>query len=183
MDRFSAQAFVFLLGAVVGTLLDQIHVRSGVLWYTHPVLLGQAFWVPLVFGAGALVLVNSHAALIALAGGSPAPPGPSAAQAMLFAGAYLLTGVAPGRPLLVLAVLTAAWLTRVALGPSRELVLAGLAFAVGGPLFEATLSATGGFSYGRPDLLGVPCWLPALYLHASLLTRVIYLALTGPRPA
>jgi len=183
MDRFSAQAFVFLLGAVVGTLLDQIHVRFGVLWYAHPVLFGQAFWVPLVFGAGGLVLVNSHAALIALGGGRPAPPGPRAAQATLFVGAYLLTGIAADRPRLVLGVLTAAWLVRVALSPSRELVLAGLAFAVGGPLFEAALAATGGFSYDRPDLFGVPCWLPALYLHASLLTRVVYLAIAGPRRA
>ena len=74
MNRVSAQAFVFLLGAVAGTLLDQIHVRSGVLWYAHPVLFGQAFWVPLVFGAGGLVLVNSHAVFVALAGGGV--PGP-----------------------------------------------------------------------------------------------------------
>jgi len=181
MNRVSAQAFVFLLGAVAGTLLDQIHVRSGVLWYAHPVLFGQAFWVPLVFGAGGLVLVNSHAVFVALAGGGV--PGPLAAQALLFVGAYLMTGVAADQPLLVLGVLVTAWAMRVAVAPSRELVLAGIAFAVGGPLFEAALSATGGFSYDRPDLLGVPCWLPALYLHASLLTRAVYLTLAGRRPA
>ncbi len=183
MNRFSAQAFVFLLAAVAGTLLDQIHVRSGVLWYAHPVLFGQAFWVPLVFGTGGLLLVNSHAIFVALAGEGPAAPGPLAAQALLFVGAYLMTGVAGDQPLLVLGVLVTAWAMRVAVAPSRELVLAGIAFALGGPLFEAALSATGGFSYDRPDLFGVPCWLPALYLHASPLTRAVYLTLAGRRPA
>ena len=178
MRTLTAQGFVFLLGALAGTLLDQIHVPFCVLWYAHPVLLGQALWVPLVFGAGGLVLVNSHAVFLALARErEPPEPGSIAAPALFFLGAYLLTGVAAERPFLVLGTLTAAWAARVALTPSVELVAAGVGFAAGGPLFEAALSATGGFFYRRPDVLGVPCWLPALYLHASLLTRAIYLEL------
>ena len=44
--------FVFVAGGIGGALCDQIHVRCGTLSYPHPVLFGQAFWVPLVFGAG-----------------------------------------------------------------------------------------------------------------------------------
>ena len=44
-----------------------------------------------------------------------------------------------------------------------------------GPPFEAALAATGAFSYRQPDVLGVPVWLPALYLHLSLFTRQIHL--------
>jgi hypothetical protein len=40
--------------------------------------------------------------------------------------------------------------------------------ALSGVLFEATLSALGGFAYIDPDFLGVPRWLPGLYLHAAL---------------
>jgi hypothetical protein len=52
-----------------------------------------------------------------------------------------------------------------------------LATALGGTLFEAMLSSTGAFYYTKDnqDILGVPIWLPALYLHASLLTRAIAL--------
>ena len=68
-----------------------------------------------------------------------------------------------------------AWLIRVLGEPTADKLAVAAAFALGGPLFEAALSATGGFFYRRPDLLGVPIWLPALYLHVSLLTRQIAL--------
>lgn len=183
MNRFPAQVFVFVLGAVVGTLLDQIHVRAGVLAYTHPLLFGQAAWVPLVFGSGGLVLVNSH--VLGMFGGDEGKPAPRslAVPTLLFVGAYLLTGIAADRPVLVLSVLAVAWATRLALAPSHAIALAGLAFALGGPLFEAALSGTGAFTYRRPDALGVPCWLPALYLHAAGFTRAICLALTGRQDA
>src|SRR2546425_2415217 len=128
------------------------------------------------------MLANRPAAFLALAGERALPaPGPVGAPALFFVGAYLLTGVAAGRPLLVLGALAAVWALRVALAPSLELVMTGIAFAAGGPLFEAVLAATGGFSYRAPDALGVPCWLPALYLHASLLTRAVYLTLAARR--
>ena len=38
-----------------------------------------------------------------------------------------------------------------------------------GLLFEALFSSLGLFYYHRPDLLGVPRWLPAIYLHVGLL--------------
>ena len=184
MERFSAQVFVFFLGAVVGTLLDQIHVRSGVLAYAHPVLFGQAAWVPVVFGSGGLLLVNGQRFLLVLAGGDGEPAARSlATPALLFVGAYLLTGLGAERPLLVLGLLVAVWVARLARAPGRDLALAGAAFALGGPLYEAMLSATGAFAYRRPGALGVPCWLPALYLHAAGFTRAIYLELTGRQDA
>jgi len=174
MRRARAQAVLFLVGAVVGTLGDQIHVQFDVLWYPRPLLCGQAPWVPFLFGTAALVLVNGHRLFLRRPAGDP-PPSSLAAPAVLFVAAYFATALGKERPLLVAGGLAAAWALRVAVAPATDKLLAGLAIAAGGPLVEAALSATGAFFYRRPDVLGVPVWLPALYLHVSLLTRQIYL--------
>jgi hypothetical protein len=171
--RLTAQTTLFAVGSVVGTALDRLHVASGVLWYTRPVLAGQAVWVPIVFGAGGLVMVNSQPWFLRRLPATPARAGSLVAPAIALVVAYVATAIASDRPLALTAGLTLAWLARLALHPSVSCVVAGLALAVGGPLVEAGLSATGGFFYRRPDLLGVPMWLPALYLHVSLLTRQI----------
>jgi hypothetical protein len=168
-----AQAAVFAAGAVVGLVFDRIHVVTGVLWYAHPVLFGQAVWVPFLFGFGGLVLVNGHRLFLR----HPPPLRPSpfslVAPAVGFAAAYLATGLWSDHPVWLTAGLVLFWLGRVAGRPTADRIAAGLAFAVGGPLVEAVVSATGGFFYRHPDLFGVPIWLPALYLHVSLFTRQI----------
>ena len=164
---------LFMAGAIVGTLLDRIHVAAGVLWYARPVLAGQAVWVPLVFGVGALLLMSGH--LIFPPHGRAAAPATLVAPALGLLVAYLATAVLADRPLILALVLVIAWLVRVLREPTADRLAVAAAFALGGPLFEATLSATGGFFYRRPDMLGIPIWLPALYLHVSLLTRQIAL--------
>ena len=168
----SGQAFFFLAGAVAGTLLDRIHVASGVLSYARPLLWGQALWVPLVFGVGGLAMVNGQRLF------APRAPASEPARSLVLpaaglVAAYVATALANETPWLLAGALAGAWLARLAIHPSLERVSAALALAVAGPLVEAALSAMGGFSYRRPDLLGVPIWLPALYLHVSPLTRQI----------
>jgi hypothetical protein len=164
---------LFVAGAIVGTLLDRIHVAAGVLWYTHPALAGQAVWVPLTFGVGALLLMSGH--LIFPPHERPAAPATLAAPALGLLLAYLATAALADRALLLTLVLLVAWIVRVLRDPTADKLAVAIAFALGGPIFEAMLSATGGFFYRQPDLLGVPVWLPALYLHVSLLTRQIAL--------
>ena len=183
----AAVAILFFVGALVGTAGDQIHVQFHVLDYAHPYLLGQAFWVPLLFGCAGLVMVHSHRIV------RPRSPtdGPRATTLivpfLLFAAAYFATGIFKDSPRALTAALSLAWLLRVAIAPSVEKVFSGIAFAVCGSLFEAALSSTGAFRYLVPNGIGgngesgalggigVPVWLPALYLHVSLLTRSIYL--------
>ena len=136
-------------------------------------LAGQAAWVPLVFGAGALLLMSGH--LIFPPDEPQAAPATLVAPAVGLLVAYLATAVLTDRPLVLALGLVTAWVVRVLRDPTRDKLAVATAFALGGPLFEATLSATGGFFYRRPDLLGIPIWLPALYLHVSLLTRQIAL--------
>ena len=176
---------LFGLGALVGTGADQIHVRAGVLSYPRPseILPGQPLWVPLLFGAAGAVLPMLNAALLRLTprSASRGSVRAVASASLWFFAAYASTALLQSAPLLLGLALVLVWAGRVALGPAMDKVLAGPLLALVGSLFEAGLSSTGAFQYRRPDVLLVPVWLPALYLHASLLTREAYLAFLSRR--
>lgn len=169
------------MGAAIGTLADQLHVRSGVLSYRHPcrALPGQAAWVPLLFGASGLVLTAGHAGLLRLTGerAPRATPAQLAQSALGFLAAYVSTVAFQRRPRRLALALASLWLARVLAAPATGKLVAGPLFATAGPLFESWLSSTGAFRYRRPDRMGVPLWLPALYLHAALMVRQAHLAL------
>lgn len=183
-------AALFLVGAVLGTLGDQIHVQFGVLYYPKPFLLGQAFWVPLLFGAGAPLMVHGEAMVQGLTKrGMIAERPPRTAVVLpgiLFFAAYFATGLFAAWPIALTVGLTLTWIIRAALitrrrqATARELLFGAVAMAIGGTLVEALVSAIGAFYYRKSDFIGVPIWLPALYFHLSLLTRTIYFAFVAP---
>src|SRR5688572_5141172 len=47
-------------GAVVCTIGDQLHVRFGVISYPRPDVLGQAWWVPLLFLGAVLAMLTTY---------------------------------------------------------------------------------------------------------------------------
>jgi hypothetical protein len=170
------QVALFLAGAVGGTLGDQIHVQFRVLRYPSPWLLGQAAWVPPLFGAAALLLIDGQRWFVPRSSAEPRPAAAVARTVALFYLAYLSTGLLQDSPRLLSLLLAGWWAARVALSPSADRVLSSLASALGGCLFEGWLSSTGAFAYRAPDVIGVPMWLGPLYLHVALMTRTIYLA-------
>jgi hypothetical protein len=173
-----------LLGALVATVGDHLHVVYGVLFYPHPVFLQQAWWVfPLFVGATWAMVSGAETVRRALGksdhagggapgravGGARAPT--NLAEVALATGAFFLayafTAVAAELPNLVLVVLLLTWLLRVHRLP-RWVLAFGVLAAACGVASESALSAMGLFKYVNPDGLGVPRWLPALYLHASV---------------
>jgi hypothetical protein len=189
----------FLAGATLGTALDQIHVHSGLTYYTSPVALGAAAWVPLVFGPAAVLLALVPPRLTRLllppVAAELRPTREVVIDFLLFVAAYFTTGLlaavdgeALTRPRLTLVVLLAVWLARIgsaarrAPSPAREAVvgaaLCGVT-AVLGPLVEHLITLGGGFGYRRPEL--IVYWLPPLYLFAGLLGRSIGRAWFGGR--
>ncbi len=54
-----------------------------------------------------------------------------------------------------------------------------IVMALAGTLFEAGWSALGFFHYRLPDVVGVPRWLPGIYLHAALLAGPLERTLRG----
>jgi hypothetical protein len=73
-----------------------------------------------------------------------------------------------------LAVAIAAWWD-----PSRRALIAGLAFAVAGPLVEIAIVEIGAASYApdSDDLAGVAAWLPCLYFAAGAVASQLWSAI------
>jgi hypothetical protein len=175
-----AYLVLFATGAVLGTALDHLHVAAAILAYPSPVFFSQAAWVPPLFGFAAVAFVKLRRPFR-----SPPEGRPSLPRALLslaaFVAAYAVTALGSGRPLAVAAILLATWALLVA-GPGwQRRALYGLSLAAIGTIFESALSWLGGFHYLIPTTLRVPVWLPALYLHASLLMEALDKVLLEPR--
>lgn len=153
---------IFVIGAVIGTAFDYIHVYFGVLSYAHPHFAGTSLWVPVEFGAaGALGCFL----LGLLSRRLPAPPVTRARVGLdvgLLLGAYLATGFLVGHDLAT--ALTLLLLVAVSVGSrwGGLVVVAAVLGAITGPLGEALVVNTGFFRYNYASL--VPSWLPLLWM-------------------
>lgn len=166
---FKAILWLFGLGAILGTALDAIHVFSHIERYPAPTFLGMAWWVPLLFGTAAVAIGSSHALVDPLLGQHRARSLlTSSLQITWLLLAYILSASMLDtftKGGLLLLIYLNFWL--VAGGGWQNLVFSFVT-ATTGTLVEMTLVAAGAFAYVRPDLLGVPFWLPCLYACASL---------------
>ena len=161
-----------LFGAVLCVVCDHLHATHGVLTYTSVSWWEQPWWVWPEFFVATLLAVRGAQVL------GRDPRGPLrrlVADLVFFCGAYAYTSFAPSeQPTVTLLVLTGAFVVRVlGEGRSRSVVLHSLLLAAVGPLCEAALARAGLFHYLHPDVLGVPRWLPGIYLAAGLATASI----------
>jgi hypothetical protein len=157
------------LGATLGTALDGIHLHLGAIDYTRPVLLGYAWWVPLLF-AGAFSIGLIGPALDRVVGRiHPLPDRRAVALSLaLFVASYFTSVIALPWPVIALLLTgmgAASWWccdrSRVGLG----IALGG---GLGGLLVEGVLVHAGVFRHLHPVVLGVSGWLPFLYLSAAI---------------
>ncbi len=162
-------AIVFVVGAVLGTLLDQLHVRGGVLSYPRPLLLGQAAWVPLLFGVAAVSLGVLHRSLRrALRGPMELSTRGLVRDGGLFVIAYATSGFARVSSFALLSLFVLAYAVRVVvLREPRHRILHALACAAIGIVAESVLVTVGAFRHHVVDVWLVPFWLPGLYMHAA----------------
>jgi hypothetical protein len=172
-----------LCGAAICTVCDHLHATHGVLYYVHPVVWDQAWWVPLLFAAASLAAV-AGATPIRRAFGARVTPAPTvreiAGDGLAFIVAYAYTSFAAhDRPNVTLALLAAWWLARVVRDRAPWLIAYSLLMAVAGSSFEAGWSALGFFYYRHPDIIGVPRWLPGIYLHVALVVGPLERVLRG----
>ncbi|MBI2893865.1 MAG: hypothetical protein HYY06_09955 [Deltaproteobacteria bacterium] len=171
-------ALLALEGAIICTLADQLHVRFGVLSYPSPAFAGEAWWVPPEFAIAVVAMTLSYR-LLDRAGGTT---GVAIVTGLAwFYGIYLASCLLGAWPVALTAAFVVTFAGRLAFearGRSIGKVLLpglphALAVAAAGPAVEATLVSLGLFAYAAPDLLGVPMWLPALYLHGAWAGRAI----------
>ncbi len=159
-----AGLILMAIGATLGVLLDAIHSHFGATTYTNPVVAGTAWWVPFLF-AGAYSIGVARPLLRP----APRPPCWKVGLAMsLFAAAYAWT-VAPipwvARAGTLLGAFAAGfWICDRTWG---GLVIA-LAAAIAGPAVERFLLGAGVFVHHEVHWMGVPGWLPFLYMNAAV---------------
>ena len=179
----AAFVMIFVGGAIGGTLLDQIHVRSHVLHYAHPHVAGEAWWVVPEFGAAATIALLFAVWATKRFWYATRDGVPLIADASAFVLAYTITGVLHRHSWIILIVLVGLWVALITVHRERQaLILMSLALAIVGPIYEGVLSSTGSFRYDVTPLVGrVPIWLPALYLNAGVLAASVARALT-PSP-
>ncbi|HVL89854.1 MAG TPA: hypothetical protein VM841_06415 [Actinomycetota bacterium] len=169
--RLSLAAYpaAFVVGAILGTFWDRLHVVAGTLVYADEGVFGQPFWIPLEFGAAAVAGVMVFTLL-----GDPAPrresPRVAAIETLWISAVYAATAFFDRWPwalaalLLILLAVRAKDLAPIVAGSP----IPSLALLLGGPLFEAALISSGVYSYRNSQLGPLPVWLPVLWAHGVL---------------
>jgi hypothetical protein len=170
---------LFAAGGIGLALCDQIHVQAGVLDYETGGFFGQAWWVPLQFGVAAVAIV---AGAVPFARQREQPKSADFVTGTAwFVAAYAASGVFDAHPIALAVAFVLAWALRVALARQPgPLVAYSLLLAAAGTAAEAILSAAGTFAYADPDMIGVPIWLPGLYLQGAPLALALAKALSQP---
>lgn len=169
---------IFVLGGIFGAAGDYSHVASQTDGYLNPLFplpTGQPFWVPFLFGSASLSIALSHLSADQLLGPKNRVR-PSISFSILgvliFLALYAASGFLP---------LTTGGLKDVLLWSCALLfwwaadrtwqgLFMSLGTAVVGTLVEIGLTQIGAFFYfpSVSNFFGVPSWLPALYITASV---------------
>lgn len=162
-----------LAGIFVGPLLDRMHLATGAIAYDTDVTpLGVPWWVHLVYLGAALGIGMSHPAidkalrrkqLVSLGAGT---------LVLGFVGLVAIwaaSGLIPASNGVIAATLALAsagvwW----AFDRTWQGVVLAVATAVGGAVVEVVLVRAGLFHHARPDVMGIPVWLPFLYVAGSV---------------
>ncbi len=167
--RLKQDLVLFVVGGLLLSLCDRVHVMYGVIVQNDQSFLGQAWWVPPMFGVVTVVTMRLYALLRPMLGARIAPASRTqlVTTALALASAYVVTGPGAARPMMLAGGLAALWAFRAMARRSLPEVWLALLIAVVGPAVEALTSASGAFRYVAADFLYVPMWLPAVYLHAA----------------
>jgi len=176
--RAKKLGILFLLGGILGGLGDLSHVLTGTDGYQDPPFpfpSGQPFWVPFLFGSATVLLGTTHVWTDSWLGPFPRKKQSIAAGSLagaVFLGLYVMSGLLPfpagGYADLIL------WLSAFALWIATDRtwqsLLLGFSTAFIGTCFEVMLVHSNQFFYYPhvANLFGVPSWLPALYVSASI---------------
>ena len=162
MKRIS---ILFIVGAVLVSILDSFHTHGGVAYYTHPHFFKISIWSPFILGGATVVIGVTHykfhpfikhlkpALFVSL---------------ICFVAAYWVTAFVKVSnaqiSLTILALYLIAW---GSFDRTWQSLVLALATAIAGSIAEGLLGINQFFIYLRPDLFHVPVWLPLLYATAS----------------
>ncbi len=169
-----------LLGAVIATVCDGIHVYTGTLSYPNPFVCGQAAWVYPGFVMVFLLMESLYYLVIhrlpsffdvtmSVSGGTFRDV---VETTIAFALVYLMSGLGNHEPVLLSVIFYGTFVLRLLFTYERlALLLLAAAMAVGGMFGEEFLSALGLVTYRYTDVFYVPYWLGGLYVHGAFALR------------
>lgn len=159
---------LFLIGAVVGTLLDGLSTWQGIAYYPAPFLFQTAWWVPFLFGSAILLIGWSHAKL---------HPFTEQLRFRFFVSLLFLLGAfgtaiffkvdSISKSIVALLLYFLSW--GLADRTKFSFLLATFTALIGCAT-ESLLGLLGLYHYTHPDFFGIPYWLFFLYLHVSAAT-------------
>lgn len=156
---------LFAIGGAAGTLLDGISTWQGIAFYSDPFLFKTAWWVPFLFGSATLLIGWSHARIHPLKERRAFRFNVGLIFLLTACGCAFLLNILSGIQAVLLAILYSLnW--RITDKTIRGAGLASLT-ALAGCAVEVLLGKLGHYHYTRPDIFGIPYWLPFLYLHFS----------------
>jgi hypothetical protein len=163
-------AGVWLVSAVVGTLLDRIHTYFGVLRYAHPCFCEESCWTPVVMGGAGVALVLTHG-LLRRVFHQPAAGTTRVVvvQGFDFATAYLASGIFQATPLGLLTAYGVVAVFRVVQDRRPARIATVVATMIVGVTAELLLTHIGFFEYVHPDVYGVTYWIGGLYWFAGFI--------------
>jgi preprotein translocase subunit Sec61beta len=163
--------FWFLIGAVVGPILDGIHTHSDTLAYPYPIFFKMAWWVPPLFGTAAVALVS----FVGLADRALRRVERQISRIevglgfLFFVMIYMASGFWQAESLEKTSVFTIAgilfWFVS---DRTWQGALEAFLVVIAGCAVESLLIQAGLFYYLAPDFLGIPYWLGPLYIVAVI---------------
>lgn len=162
---------LFGVGGIIGATCDGFHSHADILAYPNEWFLKMAWWVPFLFGAATLTIAYSHLFYDrtvhlprrALSWGDVIG-GLVGFMVVYAASAFLPTSDIAKTFILGAAVFLMTWWWN----HSWHALPPMLVTAIVGCSIEMTLSHFGHFQYLRPNVWGIPMWLPMLYAAASI---------------
>jgi hypothetical protein len=167
--RGTELATLFAIGAAGGLVGDAGHVQAGTTTYLDdplPFVWESQLWFPLIVG-----LATASVGELRLRLGPPRPgfdlrvaAGSIAAVLALYAVTALVFDEPEGPATVLVAMLAGLIVCWLADGAAA--IVCGVAAAVVGPLVEVAIveAELSEYAESADSLLGVPCWLPFLYL-------------------
>lgn len=168
--------FIFIFGGIAGALCDQIHVQANVLYYAHPLLFGQAWWVIPQYILATGISYNSAKLFNENTEKISYDTKAVVIASLWFLGTYFASAFLQRYSIFLTLVFLGIWCLRILLMRCTfRIAIYSCLFAFVGTCYEILLTHIGLFTYTHPNILGVPFWLPGLYLNAGLLV----ITLTG----
>jgi monoamine oxidase len=179
-----ASALLFVAFAGVFTLADRVWVKLGILAYPTKSAGEQALWVPLLLGSAGVTFTLVHRILSRWLLKKSTQDTTDRGRDVAIAGAWFTAAhlggplIGDGYPEVYLAGLAAVWLIRLVLMwlPIKQFLFAAgysVMLAVGGVVIEGAMTWLNLMEYSAGSLIGVPLWLPGIWLQAALFARAM----------